>query len=259
MNTQSNSALNKRKRYIDLTPSQLHNRLQNRGLPLADILRIKENIAFKKAIRTNNRREQTIMRKPWAELIAPLSQEIRLAKVTLAYHKKRPKNWELEDFFDSYVKLLEKVRNELNKHKAKPIKTPKQMKPDAESWVDWVSEKTVNIFRLTYAAIEIPKQVKRRDIFNPNPEPKPSKTRVALSISIETDLAGYKRELMNAVSPEMKAHYQEMVDLYTIAERRLARLGARKRVPKDAYGLFSTKELHIHSTKINNIKEGITE
>ena len=139
------------KRYIDITPNQLHNRLLKRNLPPHIITIIKEQVALKKKLRNTARVENKIRLKRWAKFIEPLSKEIKSVQVNLKYHEQH--NPELYMFFVDYLGLLLETRGNLNLLKIRREATPTNYDKTKKSWADYISPQLRTDYTQRYHSI----------------------------------------------------------------------------------------------------------
>ena len=139
------------KRYIDITPNQLHNRLLKRNLPPHIITIIKEQVALKKKLRNTARVENKIRLRRWAKFIEPLSKEIKSVQVNLKYHEQH--NPELYMFFVDYLGLLLETRGNLNLLKIRREATPHNHDKTKKRWADYISPELRTDYTQRYHSI----------------------------------------------------------------------------------------------------------
>ena len=126
----------KPKRYIDIAPNQLHNRLRKRKLPEHIITQIKEQVALKKKLRNTARVENKIRLRRWAKFIEPLTKEIKSVRANLKYHQQH--NPLLHAFFLDYLELLLETRGRLTLLKQQREATPTNYDKKKKHWADYI-------------------------------------------------------------------------------------------------------------------------
>jgi len=126
----------KPKRYIDIAPNQLHNRLRKRKLPEHIITQIKEQVALKKKLRNTARVENKIRLRRWAKFIEPLTKEIKSVRANLKYHQQH--NPLLHAFFLDYLGLLLETRGSLTLLKQQREATPTNYDKKKKHWADYI-------------------------------------------------------------------------------------------------------------------------
>jgi hypothetical protein len=126
----------KPKRYIDIAPNQLHNRLLKRNLPPEMIEQIKINIALKKKLRNTARVENKIRLRRWAKFIEPLTKEIKSVRANLKYHQQH--NPLLHTFFLDYLELLQQTKGILTTYKIRREATPTNYDKKKKHWSDYI-------------------------------------------------------------------------------------------------------------------------
>ena len=139
------------KRYIDLAPNQLHNRLLKRKLPEHIITLIKEQVALKKKLRNTARVENKIRLRRWAKFIEPLSREIKSVRANLKYHAKH--NPELFYFFTDYLDLLQQTKGILTSLKLQREATPTNHDKTKKRWADYIKPELRTDYTQRYHSI----------------------------------------------------------------------------------------------------------
>jgi hypothetical protein len=139
------------KRYIDLAPNQLHNRLLKRKLPPHLIEQIKINIALKKKLRNTARVENKVRLRRWAKFIEPLTKEIKSVRANLKYHAKH--NPELFYFFTDYLDLLQQTKGILTSLKLQREATPTNHDKTKKRWADYISPQLRTDYTQRYHSI----------------------------------------------------------------------------------------------------------
>ena len=124
------------KRYIDLAPNQLHNRLLKRKLAPEMIEQIKDRVALQKKLRNTARVENKIRLRRWAKLIEPLTKEIKSVRANLKYHEQH--NPELYYFFVDYLELLQQTKGILTTLKLQREATPTNHDKKKKHWSDYI-------------------------------------------------------------------------------------------------------------------------
>lgn len=139
------------KRYIDITPNQLHNRLLKRKLPPEMIEQIKINIALKKKLRNTARVENKVRLRRWAKLIEPLTKEIKSVRANLKYHEQH--NPSLHAFFLDYLDLLQQTKGILTSLKLQREATPHNHDKTKKRWADYISPQLRTDYTQRYHSI----------------------------------------------------------------------------------------------------------
>ena len=139
------------KRYIDLAPNQLHNRLLKRKLPLEMIEQIKERVALQKKLRNTARVEIKIRLRRWAKLIEPLTKEIKSVRANLKYHAKH--NPLLHAFFVDYLDLLQQTKGILTSLKIQREATPTNYDKKKKHWSDYIKPELRTDYTQRYHSI----------------------------------------------------------------------------------------------------------
>ena len=139
------------KRYIDITPNQLHNRLLKRNLPPHIITIIKERVALQKKLRNTARVENKIRLRRWAKLIEPLTKEIKSVRANLKYHAKH--NPSLHAFFLDYLALLQETKGILTSLKLQREATPHNHDKTKKRWADYISPQLRTDYTQRYHSI----------------------------------------------------------------------------------------------------------
>jgi len=139
------------KRYIDLAPNQLHNRLLKRGLPHHTIEQIKERVALQKKLRNTARVENKIRLRRWAKLIEPLTKEIKSVRANLKYHQQH--NPELYYFFVDYLELLQQTKGILTTLKIQREATPHNHDKTKKGWADYINPELRTDYTQRYHSI----------------------------------------------------------------------------------------------------------
>ena len=139
------------KRYIDLAPNQLHNRLLKRGLPHHTIDQIKERVALQKKLRNTARVENKIRLRRWAKLIEPLTKEIKSVRANLKYHQQH--NPELYYFFVDYLELLQQTKGILTTLKIQREATPHNHDKTKKGWADYINPELRTDYTQRYHSI----------------------------------------------------------------------------------------------------------
>lgn len=145
------STTKKLKRYIDLAPNQLHNRLLKRGLPHHTIEQIKERVALQKKLRNTARVENKVRLRRWAKLIEPLTKEIKSVRANLKYHAKH--NPELYYFFVDYLELLQQTKGILTTLKIQREATPHNHDKTKKGWADYINPELRTDYTQRYHSI----------------------------------------------------------------------------------------------------------
>ena len=139
------------KRYIDITPNQLHNRLLKRKLPEHIITLIKEQVALKKKLRNTARVENKVRLRRWAKFIEPLSREIKSVRANLKYHERH--NPSLHAFFLDYLDLLQQTKGILTSLKLQREATPTNHDKTKKRWADYISPQLRTDYTQRYHSI----------------------------------------------------------------------------------------------------------
>jgi len=139
------------KRYIDITPNQLHNRLLKRKLPEHIITIIKERVALQKKLRNTARVENKIRLRRWAKLIEPLTKEIKSVRANLKYHEQH--NPELFYFFTDYLDLLQQTKGILTSLKIQREATPTNHDKKKKHWSDYIQPQLRTDYTQRYHSI----------------------------------------------------------------------------------------------------------
>lgn len=154
----------KPKRYIDLAPNQLHNRLQKRGLPQHTIEQIKARVALQKKLRNIARVENKIRVRRWAKLIEPLTKEIKSVRANLNYHAQH--NPLLHTFFTDYLVLLCETRGILTTLKIQREATPRNTDKTKKHWSDYIQKQLREDYTHRYHSIPLSsKHSSRKGLF----------------------------------------------------------------------------------------------
>ena len=150
-------------RLTKLSSNKLHKLLTKRYKSPARIAEIKQWVAIRKKAINTARVEKRVIKKRWAEIIKPLTKEIKEARSAKIYHAKH--NPELHFFFTDYLGYLVELRGLIERNLQVNGKTPH--KNHIKHWVDMVDKTIREDLEKRYNNIPYPsKHSSRRAIFN---------------------------------------------------------------------------------------------